>query len=617
MSTLGGVVRALSPHSLLRIYLAVVVCTAVAAIGALLTTTATVDSRTDEAASLANVATAASQVQAGLREPLMLMLLNTYAFYLTSEELDSLTPEDRARVLQIVALGVVENDGESLPLPDINVPMLDRDAVSLQRSIDLYSAQIDEIVAGVDSHQMALAGVIQQRDELKTALDAYFDDNSVTNFVAVFHGLVSLGEELNSAEDQLALNVTSSQTAVTDATSKARIVTALALVFLAGTMAVATFFVGRLISRAFHSSETEREALRETTGTLQYRNDQLNALYNVFTEITDTLSMHYVIAATLRETLHVMNESSMAVMRLLQGDQLVAVGNLTAEGIEVPNMPPVPLGEGPTGRVARRGRSMRINQAAQSQLGPSAAPQDPNSGVVSGIIVPLIVGARVVGTLAVWSRLESAFTDEDERVLEMMASQVATAVVAADHAESSERRALHDPLTGLPNRRQLTEDITNHFERLPDEGMNAVAMIDVDHFKMVNDDFGHRVGDVSLQKIAAVLRNGLRDGDLIYRYGGEEFVVIFKGASGPDALVAADRLRIAVETTPMTGDQLETVSPVTISIGLALMPEHGSNINGLIEKADKAMYRAKENGRNRVEVWREEAEAQGLQPAVA
>jgi diguanylate cyclase (GGDEF)-like protein len=250
---------------------------------------------------------------------------------------------------------------------------------------------------------------------------------------------------------------------------------------------------------------------------------------------------------------------------------------------------------------------MRIDQGAQALVGPSPVPNDPNSGVESGIIVPLIVGARVVGTLAVWARAEAAFTDEDERVLEMMASQVATAVVAADNAESSERRALHDPLTGLPNRRQLSEDIANHYQKLDSHGAAAIAMIDIDHFKMVNDEFGHRVGDVSLQKIAAVMRNAMREQDMIYRYGGEEFVAVFKGTSGQDALAAAERLRVAVETTPITGDQLETVSPITISIGLALMPGHGRDVNGLIEKADRAMYRAKDSGRNRVEVWQEEA----------
>ncbi len=131
-------------------------------------------------------------------------------------------------------------------------------------------------------------------------------------------------------------------------------------------------------------------------------------------------------------------------------------------------------------------------------------------------------------------------------------------------------------------------------------------MVDVDNFKAINDEFGHRVGDVSLQKIASILRTAMREGDVIYRYGGEEFVAIFKGASGQDALVAAERLRNAVETAPLTGEDLGMISPMTVSIGVALMPDHGPDISQLIEKADQAMYRAKDLGRNRVQVWEEE-----------
>jgi diguanylate cyclase (GGDEF)-like protein len=249
---------------------------------------------------------------------------------------------------------------------------------------------------------------------------------------------------------------------------------------------------------------------------------------------------------------------------------------------------------------------MRIGHGAQSLLGPSTDPEDPNSGVESGIIVPLIVGARVVGTLACWSRQPDAYSEDDEKVLEMMASQVATAVVAADHAETSERRAMHDPLTGLPNRRQLTEDITSQFSGLAEVGQRAaIAMIDVDHFKRLNDDFGHRVGDVTLQKVASVMRLSIRDADRIYRYGGEEFVVIFADVGRSEATILAERLLKAVSETPLSGDQLEPVGPVTITAGLSLMPEHSGDFGELIELADKAMYRAKESGRNRVVVWDE------------
>jgi diguanylate cyclase (GGDEF)-like protein len=130
-------------------------------------------------------------------------------------------------------------------------------------------------------------------------------------------------------------------------------------------------------------------------------------------------------------------------------------------------------------------------------------------------------------------------------------------------------------------------------------------MMDLDHFKQVNDDFGHKVGDVTLQKLAAVMKQALRGGDRIYRYGGEEFVAIFPDVAEPDALALAARMLQAVAETPLTGDQLEPVGPVTLSAGLAVMPDHGSDIAELIVLADRAMYRAKQGGRNRIEVWEE------------
>ena len=101
------------------------------------------------------------------------------------------------------------------------------------------------------------------------------------------------------------------------------------------------------------------------------------------------------------------------------------------------------------------------------------------------------------------------------------------------------------------------------------------------------------------------MRLSLRDADRIYRYGGEEFVVIFADVGRSEATVLADRLLKAVAETPLSGDQLEPVGPVTITAGLSLMPEHGIDFGELIELADRAMYRAKEAGRNRVMVWDE------------
>lgn len=278
----------------------------------------------------------------------------------------------------------------------------------------------------------------------------------------------------------------------------------------------------------------------------------------------------------------------------------------------------VEMGIGPTGQAAKLGRTLRIDRNGEDMMGetvrrtPGGSPseQSKRPKMESGLIVPLVVGARVVGTLTCWSAQQEAFNDEDEHILEMMASQVATAIVAADTTDKSLSRAQQDALTGLPNRRQLDEDIAGCLAELAESGRDAVvAMIDIDHFKRLNDDFGHRVGDVTLQKVAAVLRTVVRQQDFVYRYGGEEFVVVFADTPVGEAVAMGNRLREAVEASPMTGVRLEPVGPVTVSVGLALVPEHGTEIAGLIELADKAMYRAKQNGRNRVELW--EGQEQG------
>jgi diguanylate cyclase (GGDEF)-like protein len=275
------------------------------------------------------------------------------------------------------------------------------------------------------------------------------------------------------------------------------------------------------------------------------------------------------------------------------------------DGSEIEGLPPVKLGETPTGRAAKRGRTVRIREEAQSQLGPVGAASGPvpNGGMQSGIIVPLIVGARVVGTLACWSFTTEAFNDEDERILEMMASQVATAVAVADTTEASERRAHQDALTGLPNRLQLSEDLQGELAVLHAAGRRAVvAMADIDHFKHVNDENGHHLGDIVLQAVAHVLRSAVRASDRVYRYGGEEFVIVFMDAEPQPAFLLADRLREAVEVTSLGSDS-ETIGPVTISIGLAALPDHGTDIESLISIADDAMYQAKDAGRNRVVLY--------------
>ncbi len=160
--------------------------------------------------------------------------------------------------------------------------------------------------------------------------------------------------------------------------------------------------------------------------------------------------------------------------------------------------------------------------------------------------------------------------------------------------------ALIDPLTGLYNQRYLMRHLSGLMEGWPSRAL-AVLMVDVDHFKAVNDDYGHAIGDVALRAIADVLRSSTRILDFVARYGGEEFVVVMPGTGLDDASQAAERLRVAVETAPLAWEPGRH-GRLTISVGVACRGRNLLSPEALLHAADLALDAAKRAGRNRVEV---------------
>jgi two-component system cell cycle response regulator len=160
--------------------------------------------------------------------------------------------------------------------------------------------------------------------------------------------------------------------------------------------------------------------------------------------------------------------------------------------------------------------------------------------------------------------------------------------------------ALTDPLTGLYNQRYLMRHMRGLMAGGQTKGI-GVLMMDVDHFKSVNDRFGHAAGDKALKAIAEALRGRIRVFDSIARYGGEEFVVVMPGASEIDAVTAGERLRAAIEAMPFN-PLTDVTHQLTVSIGVAYTDRLTITAEALLQSADKAMYRAKNSGRNRVEI---------------
>ena len=160
--------------------------------------------------------------------------------------------------------------------------------------------------------------------------------------------------------------------------------------------------------------------------------------------------------------------------------------------------------------------------------------------------------------------------------------------------------ALTDPLTGLYNQRYLLRHLGGLIAAGQPAGL-AALMIDIDHFKSVNDRWGHSAGDQALRQVAETLRNRTRVFDSLARYGGEEFVVVMSGASTSDAVRAAERLRTSIQAIAFLPDGINP-HPLTVSIGLSRSTRPNLTSAALLEAADRALYRAKDKGRNRVEV---------------
>jgi len=159
-----------------------------------------------------------------------------------------------------------------------------------------------------------------------------------------------------------------------------------------------------------------------------------------------------------------------------------------------------------------------------------------------------------------------------------------------------------DHLTGLFNRRFLIEALDKELQRARrKDGMVSLIMIDLDHFKRINDSYGHMQGDVVLQKVALQLQKELRNYDVAARYGGEEFVAILPDTCLKEAYMVADRIRLSIQGMHLAGPM--AVERITASLGVSVYPSpHYEDIDGLLRSADEALYQAKERGRNQVVV---------------
>lgn len=220
--------------------------------------------------------------------------------------------------------------------------------------------------------------------------------------------------------------------------------------------------------------------------------------------------------------------------------------------------------------------------------------------LLPALCVPLHSRGVLVGSLLL-QRQEPFWTGDDvsdrqlEQLLRALAEHTALALDNLALRERLREQSFTDPLTGLFNRRYLFEQVEREMARWERGGQNfAVMLLDIDHFKRFNDRYGHAVGDEVLTRVGGLLREHTRRSDLACRIGGEEFVVLMAGVEQEQALRRAEAIREAIKVLELKGIA-ETIS---ISAGVAIYPEHGVDLQGLLRSSDQALYASKHNGRD-------------------
>ncbi|MFL5846947.1 MAG: diguanylate cyclase [Solirubrobacteraceae bacterium] len=209
---------------------------------------------------------------------------------------------------------------------------------------------------------------------------------------------------------------------------------------------------------------------------------------------------------------------------------------------------------------------------------------------------PLVVGSEVIGSVLVTRHGD--FGPQDRERLRDSVAQAAPALANLRNLALAEKRAATDALTGLPNRRAIEDTL----KRMIAQASRTMAplsalMVDLDHFKTINDLYGHELGDEALAALGALLTDSLRESDFAGRQGGEEFIVLAPATDAAGAAVLGENLRAAIESLQVAGLDHR----LTASIGVATFPDVAAGGTGLVRMADRALYAAKELGRNRVE----------------
>ena len=357
----------------------------------------------------------------------------------------------------------------------------------------------------------------------------------------------------------------------------------------------------QLVVKGLHAEEAKRRSLLSQAarslmslqGSIQEIEAQIGAItdvYHVTKETAGTLHLRELFDSTLRLAPRLLNARGLRLIDLSETDPKVLRASRATDGRLVTEE-----GDG----VQAAEAAVMKQTLASGQPGRATA-QEFRDALPAGIShlswAPLWREQRPVGVL-----VAEELPEAQQDMLSIIANQLSLQLSRIHLYQQVERLAVTDALTGLFVRRHFMERSREELVRSKRHGLAcAVLMTDLDRFKQKNDTYGHLVGDVILKDVATLLKRNLREIDLIARYGGEEFIILLIETNAEQALVIAQRFRQLVEVHPVRA--YDELLNQTISIGISAFPQHGETLEALIEQADRALYAAKNGGRNAVTV---------------
>jgi diguanylate cyclase (GGDEF)-like protein/putative nucleotidyltransferase with HDIG domain len=333
----------------------------------------------------------------------------------------------------------------------------------------------------------------------------------------------------------------------------------------------------------------DKEYLREQ---LREREEELSVINRSTAIITSSLDIQEIYGSFIEELKRVVDVSWASIV-LAEDDDLSCVALSSMEGFTYQIGDKLPTEGTGTGWVIRNRKSFIENDLSKEshfKTGDNFLRQ----GLRTMIYLPLISKGDVIGCLIIASRQPNAYNQRNIQLLEQLASQIAMPLENAQLYARAEAKARLDELTGLLNRRTLDEMIDNEISRHSRYGgVFSLAILDLDSFKIFNDNYGHPEGDKLLRQVGHIIKSTIRNADRAFRYGGDEFAILLPLTPIDDAIQVTERVRekIAAE---LEGDEIK----VTASIGLASWPDDGVSHTDIIAAADVTLYRAKRSGGN-------------------